>query len=75
MRGLPELTLGNTVVTFMFARSFVFQDAHDPARVVSIDDVDVIELILFLHGSSKTARERIDLLFRPDALGSDGSEV
>ncbi len=66
MQRPPELRLGSAVVSFLYGRRFVFKDVYDPTRVVTIDDADVADLLLFLHGWSKLAGERLEVVLRPE---------
>lgn len=68
MEGKPELRIGSLLVTRDLTRRFMLQDAHDhDLREMTLDDVDVPELIKFLHQWSAASQRHLRLDFVPEA--------
>ncbi len=63
----PELRLGHVLVSFFDDCRFVFVDMNETARLITVDDAEVAELIKFLYKKSRSARQRLDVTPRPRA--------
>ena len=59
-----QIRVGGTTVTFEHGRRFLFKDAHHPERFLTMDAVDAVDLIVFLHEMRETAQEKMDLVWR-----------
>ena len=73
MEKTRHIRLGSALVTFD-RRRFVFQDAHDPRMIVTIEDADAAELILFLDQSSTRAADKVRVEPVADKLQASRSD-
>lgn len=64
MKPKSELLLGSTVVSWE-GRKFILRDAENAKSMLFVEDADVADLILFLYGESRRAREAVRVQRRP----------